>query len=783
MYCKESTHVVELKKIFAAGDEMSYLKNIKTAKEKIGLTLMIVGVIASGVLAIQDTIGYEFILIPVAMLIVGYVLLSKKKKTAQTVLPYNDPQEEISHNNVATNLSYNAPQEEISHNNVATNLSYNAPQEEISDDNVATNDKKTICKQNTMKMQSVQKEDRQQVVWTLCSGEQILFSDGTFLLNGMPLSVNQVRSIETQDSGLRAYLIYIGRLATLEECYRRTDFVRNEKGELMLNYFSDEKYLNVYERAQAKDIVLQPMTMRLYHEETEQDCISVDLHISVDGDLAVTKHTKQTEDVSHVLPADYLKTHSMDDFVQFLSESFNTPAEEHDFSHIKTDVYVKKLFVTTCMQCNKEIPIVQLLPIDLIYSQNRVCKECMEKLTVFAKQQADAETIIRQVLQKNHWEIEEYFIKNLKEEMQFFIFLYMTFGPHDYTYYAAKPNLELHRRRKFKKTEEGWCLFYFDGNKTPHDQKILYPDIKDENLVEELSELIIREKQLCEITEKVRQIKADSEPITKEQALQKLRAKIIASIEQEPSHKYSIVKYFWEQAGYCYPREHSIQWELAEFYLDLYEQKIFVKLGVYPHMWERPQSEVFNLPVSKFLEKVFLNEQAQDFRFMEDDDDLAALFDDELTALVENIRKEEHEREIRKNAVVIPRDFYKKNPTMQFDAVEIVWNEYITVKRLELVQKNNEYILKYSPTQSRFRHDTTRVLSAPQAVWVENLLNDYLVSADEPTQRGEHIAIMIYKQGKLCKESAAISSKDKMKSAVKDALLKLAVYASKEETE
>lgn len=261
---------------------------------------------------------------------------------------------------------------------------------------------------------------------------------------------------------------------------------------------------------------------------------------------------------------------------------------------------------------------------------------------------------------------------------------------------------------------------------------------------------------------------SDSEPVclkidslSKDEAIHILRNNIISSITNTPAEKYELASLLWGDAARCFSTGSQWNWDGAFFKIDLSTGKLFAEVSTYPNQFGASREATYKLTALEFHEKAKEFHMSDELQCMATEEDWEELFDDELKEAVSNakeILRKQREEEQMQNAVVIPSSFDGREPTMEFNEIELCLHQRYATNRVVLSQNANKYTIRYV-YESRLssdihRHD--RVLSNKEAIWLEQQVNACMESLDDTTREsmvgGDWLDVCIRRNGKICVE-------------------------------
>ena len=231
----------------------------------------------------------------------------------------------------------------------------------------------------------------------------------------------------------------------------------------------------------------------------------------------------------------------------------------------------------------------------------------------------------------------------------------------------------------------------------------------------------------------------------KEKALQTLRDKIIVEIDQQINQqgigqntKYYTLLTLSEDTIKKTELVSSMAF-YAEYRMDLTTHKLSVYATTYPNQFGAYRDWSDEISAERFhsiVTEYFPNRT--DLYCLEKACDVEQLFDERMNAAVEKVhavlkKKEEetHQKHRLQSAPRIPNG----TPKMDIERINLKLFQAFGKQYIELIQKNETYLLKYDAFYSSESNDThhQRNLSSAEAAWVESRLENTLSNPDKST--------------------------------------------------
>ena len=216
--------------------------------------------------------------------------------------------------------------------------------------------------------------------------------------------------------------------------------------------------------------------------------------------------------------------------------------------------------------------------------------------------------------------------------------------------------------------------------------------------------------------------------------MSQLRAEIIEHLKRENS----VVPYVLENS-YVNDLENSFdsrrQWNRMHFDLDLKGKRLYVEVETYPNQFGACFTDRLNLTPDRFGEIANNNHFRKALQFLNTQNDLDTLFDQELTNTISEVQKKEEtaRKEAAKlYAVKIPEQFYSRSPKMNIKLLELnlmqmYGSTTVSLKRSEDSYHLEEIIIYRTGDESKF---SERDLTQAESVWVEKMLKETLDNPD-----------------------------------------------------
>lgn len=239
----------------------------------------------------------------------------------------------------------------------------------------------------------------------------------------------------------------------------------------------------------------------------------------------------------------------------------------------------------------------------------------------------------------------------------------------------------------------------------------------------------------------------------KEQAIRALRNQIISHLRQRMTKQapyddrisYELDKLLWDAAAKRFPNG-VVKWDCACFRLELKTGELFAELSTYPNQFGAYREERMILTAPELYTIVKEHHLRQELLFFESETDWAMLFDDELKATVSELcstlekQKEELEdKERSEHAILIPKKYAKRSPSMRITNVYLELEQFHSTSRIRLTKENGRYHIDYSClTNNGFanplgRIEFSREITPPEAVWLEKRIDDAIKNRDKTT--------------------------------------------------
>ena len=128
-------------------------------------------------------------------------------------------------------------------------------------------------------------------------------------------------------------------------------------------------------------------------------------------------------------------------------------------------------------------------------------------------------------------------------------------------------------------------------------------------------------------------------PVTnKSEAIEFLRNKILDEIKTHKSIKILLASLLWEDAAKCFPNPISRRWDSAHFYLDLNTRKISAELSTYPVHGAYHEDKI-SISTEEFNQIVNKYNLEEELKFIQADEDLNMIFDENLNKIIFNTQK------------------------------------------------------------------------------------------------------------------------------------------------
>ena len=251
----------------------------------------------------------------------------------------------------------------------------------------------------------------------------------------------------------------------------------------------------------------------------------------------------------------------------------------------------------------------------------------------------------------------------------------------------------------------------------------------------------------------------------KEQSIKSLRKDIIESVRKTLSTTYELASLLWDDAAKCFPNNGSFNWDCAWFKLDLINKKLYADLSTYPNQFGACRELRYNLTASEFHQKAIEHNMSKELQCMVTEVDWDALFDEELTATIDDVlrelderrRKQEEEQRILK-AIVIPDHYINIKPDMELDDIVLELHQRYGSTSVWLTKESEKYVLIYiyKSVYSFVTDDAQRELSQAEALWVEQQIGECINNDDKTTWHslpgGDKMTVKIRKRNELCVE-------------------------------
>lgn len=296
--------------------------------------------------------------------------------------------------------------------------------------------------------------------------------------------------------------------------------------------------------------------------------------------------------------------------------------------------------------------------------------------------------------------------------------------------------------------------------KTPYVQKQGVPAVSNKNDLQTPYKPLTNDKTSKTDASQVAREYIQSD-IQKEDAIRILRERMINEIRQTPATVYTLSSLLWKDAADCFSTNRGFSWDGVWFKLDLITRKLFADASTYPNQYGAYREERYSLTAFEFHQKALAFSMSAELRLMETDADWQELFDDELQAAIEEAQTAlEKQQEARKqaeqtaNAVVIPHEFAKMKPTMEFEEIELELSQRYGESRVCLSKTAQKYMVEYqySARYTAQSNRSQRKLSSSEAAWLERQVWDCVHNPDESTWQslpgGDRMSVRICTQDK-----------------------------------
>jgi len=228
-------------------------------------------------------------------------------------------------------------------------------------------------------------------------------------------------------------------------------------------------------------------------------------------------------------------------------------------------------------------------------------------------------------------------------------------------------------------------------------------------------------------------------------AINDLRKKIIEEIAQRPTIQYTLGSLFWEEAAKCFPNSTPWKWDSAQFKLDLNTAELYAEVCTYPNQFGANKAARYKLTAAELNKMALQFHLSEEVQCINTESDWAVLFDnEELKAAIQEVNtklQEQEEEKWQKNraafAIVIPEISKNQKPTMEFTEIVITLTQgHGEYNYTHTVFPNKEnYILQEQHTNllGSITKETTRELTTQESVWIEKYINECIENQDLTT--------------------------------------------------